>query len=245
MNMRLNDWSTESAQGAMAIFETVTERYLALPAQRRQDQAKFAKYVQEENVLVPYLEGLSARAKEWCESWEAAAKARRELRWRLAQSSSKKMALDVLDVASYVASTEAGGGGGGGGDGAGAMKAAVSGVALQDMAAILCSAHYCRLALEQLGGSEVFLVLNQCMTQSGDAESELEAPESIFDQVSAVCVCVCVCVRVRVCVRARMCPCVCVWACRLCPCGGVWVYVRVWARVCVCVHVCVCVCVCV
>ena len=66
-----------------------------------------SRYVQEEHVLVPYLEGLKARAARWCAQWEAVAAARRQERWRRALNSGTKLALNVLDAASYVTSTNA------------------------------------------------------------------------------------------------------------------------------------------
>ena len=45
--------------------DTSARRYLALPAGRLKDQVMFAKYVQEEHVLLPYLDALKARAVRW------------------------------------------------------------------------------------------------------------------------------------------------------------------------------------
>jgi hypothetical protein len=115
------------------------------------------RYVQEEQVLVPYLEGLKARAARWCAQWEAAAAARRQKRWRRALTSGTKLALNVLDAASYVASTST--------ESAGEQTASMlpACAALEEFAAILCSAHYCQRALEDLGDSELYLALSSCL----------------------------------------------------------------------------------
>lgn len=58
-------WGTVAAQGVLAALEEVSLRAGSLPRERLRDRRAFAKQVQEESILAPFLQGLTDVASLW------------------------------------------------------------------------------------------------------------------------------------------------------------------------------------
>eukprot|EP00960_Hanusia_phi_P040297 754376-Hanusia_phi.AAC.2 len=163
----LHDWGSKSAQGIMAAVEDVGCRYETLPDQLR---VKFARQVQENHILVPYLEGLRDKATTWIRRWEKLASWRREVAVQQSnQNLTGRLAKNAIDAVVYVASTEHA-----------STAEGLEGCELSELCGICCSAQYCSLALEELVDEDML----GRMEEEEDAGKANEEIYEMFSQTS-------------------------------------------------------------
>ena len=153
----LHDWGSRSAQGVIAAVEDVVSRYATLSDHLR---VKFAKQVQEDHILVPYLEGLRDKATDWIRRWEKKSSWRKEMQ-QSNQNLTGRLAKNAIDAVVYVASTEHA-----------SREEEMEDCELSSFCGICCSARYCSLALEEFVDEDVLNTFDGGM-QAAQANEEI------------------------------------------------------------------------
>ncbi|KAJ1484192.1 TIP-1 family-domain-containing protein [Baffinella frigidus] len=138
----------------MAALEEVSVRFETLEAVR--DRRAFAKQVQEDSILAPYVQGLTTVATRWVSKREVLVQQRRDEAWKR-RNRSAGMAMNALGAVAHAASSDR------------TIEEQVDEeeVRLEVLCAVVASARYCIAALEEVAESPVLLSL-----QGGDADEE-------------------------------------------------------------------------